>query len=353
MSQTPSTPLDTFLQHLVSKPTILLDVIPDPFLILDNDKRILVANQAAQQILGKHHIAIGEHVTELIPLRKSDPRSMQSPDWIHGDKIFITHLQPFSLSTKDAEVDGYTLLLEDVTGLRKLTRNQTEFVRIVAHDLRTPLTSIQGFTSMLEMVGPLTEKQQYFISKVLSGINHMTHLVDSIQDAGRYDPESGFKETRSPTDLREIVRRILEHHMVPADKTLQITSTIDDNIPLLNLDPIMIERAIGNLVDNAIKYTPTDGHVQVTLQREDKRILIAVKDTGLGISPEQVGRLFERHVRIVRPEFKKIKGTGLGLFIVRSVARRHDGEAWIESVEGQGSTFFISLPLTGANILVQ
>jgi two-component system phosphate regulon sensor histidine kinase PhoR len=350
------TSIEMFQQHLASSPALLLNVIPEPFLILDNDKRILIANDAAQQALGKTLTMVGKLVTEFIPLGDAENTAnngKQLPDWILADKIFVTHLQPFSLSSHETEILGYTLFLEDVTGLRKLTRNQTEFVRIVAHDLRTPLTSIQGFTSMLEMVGDLTEKQHYFISKILSGINHLTHLVDSIQDAGRYDPESGFKETRSPTDLREIVRRILEHHIVPADKSLQIKSTIDEDIPLLNLDPIMIERAIGNLVDNAIKYTPTGGYIHVGLVREADRILLSVEDTGLGINPEHMGRLFERHVRIVRPEFKKIKGTGLGLFIVRSVARRHDGEAWIESVEGQGSTFFISLPLNGANSFTQ
>ena len=236
----------------------------------------------------------------------------------------------------------------------KLGRNQSEFMRIVSHDLRSPLTSIQGFASMLEAgsVGELNSQQEHFVEKILSGISQMTSLVENFQDAGRYDPETGFYEMqRKPCDVGEIIRKIVSNHIVPAEKQeLHLKTHIEDDLPIIFADSNMLERAIINLVDNAIKYTPNGREIIVHALRNGDNIHIAVKDNGLGISPENQKLLFERHVRIPRTEHKRVKGSGLGLFIVRSVARRHGGEAWVESEEGNGSTFFIKVPIGEVNM---
>ncbi|MBC7869249.1 MAG: HAMP domain-containing histidine kinase [Chitinophagaceae bacterium] len=229
-------------------------------------------------------------------------------------------------------------------------------MRIVSHDLRSPLTSIQGFASMLEQgtVGDINERQAHFVEKILSGVNQMTLLVDNFQDAGRYDPETGFYEMeRSHCDLTEMVSRIIKNYLVPAEKQeLSVSAVISDDVPIISADVNMLERAIINLVDNAIKYTPNGGKVEVGVRRRNDQVIVSVKDSGLGISAEHQKMLFERHFRIPRREHKKVKGSGLGLFIVRSVAQRHGGQAWVESVEGQGSTFFISIPLDSANSII-
>lgn len=236
----------------------------------------------------------------------------------------------------------------------KLGRNQSEFMRIVSHDLRSPLTSIQGFASMLEAgsVGELNTQQEHFVEKILSGISQMTSLVENFQDAGRYDPETGFYEMqRKPCDVVAIIDKIMNNHIVPAEKQeLHLKRVIEEDIPIIFADGNMIERAIINLVDNAIKYTPNGRDIEVIARRNGDSVHIAVKDNGLGISPENQKLLFERHVRIPRSEHKRVKGSGLGLFIVRSVARRHGGEAWVESEEGNGSTFFIKIPIGEVNI---
>lgn len=268
--------------------------------------------------------------------------------------LWLTFDQPVTEAPPhlDILIDGLTIIaahLRSQARHEKITRNQTEFIRIVSHDLRSPLTSMQGFGSMLEsgMVGSLNEKQLHFVEKILSGVNQMTSLVENIQDAGRYDPENGFYEMeRSHCDIIEIVDRIMNNHLVPADKQeLTISKDIADDIPIISADVHMLERAITNLVDNAIKYTPNGGKVIIGVKRREDNILISIQDSGLGISPENQKLLFERHRRIPREEHKRIKGSGLGLFIVRSVAQRHGGDAWVESTEGKGSTFYISIPI--------
>lgn len=252
-------------------------------------------------------------------------------------------------------VDGLTIVTHQAKSKarhRKLMHNQHEFVRIVSHDLRSPLTSIKGFASMLE-ASLEDEKKRHFAGKILSGVSQMTSLVDNIQDAGRYDPETGFYEMeRGMVDMIEMVKGIVKNHLLPAEKEeLTLTVNVQDDIPIVNIDSNMIERSITNLVDNAIKYTPNGGNIEVGLRTEAGHLVITISDNGYGISEENMRQLFQRHFRIRRQEHKRVKGSGLGLFIVRSVARHHGGDAFVESVEGKGTTFGIRIPLSGQNVL--
>lgn len=257
--------------------------------------------------------------------------------------LLLSLLDSLSIVTSSAKVSARH---------HKLTQNQNEFVRIVSHDLRSPLTSIKGFASMLETAEE-DPKLLHFVEKILSGVTQMTSLVDNIQDAGRYDPETGFYEMeRAPADLIDMVKKIVNTHLVPAEKgELLLAVDISDDIPIVNVDAMMIERSIINLVDNAIKYTPNGGKIEVGLHRKNDDLLITISDNGFGISEDNARKLFNRHFRIRRREHNRVKGSGLGLFIVRSVARHHSGDAFVESVEGEGSTFGIRIPLAGENLL--
>jgi signal transduction histidine kinase len=323
----------------------------DPLVVFDDQWRVVMLNPAAEKTF-KAQNAVGLPAAELLPADllaiaqgRQPPRS-----WLTEDgHSFVPQMQPVG------ENNGWLLTLRDTTQINKLSHSQHEFIRLVSHDLRSPLTSMRGFASMLEMRtnGDLTERQAYYVEKILSGITQMATLVDNIQDAGRFDPETGFYEmNRSQCDVGEIIQQIVENHLVPAEKgELTITVTLANNLPIINADALMLERAISNLVDNAIKYTPNGGKIEVGGHVTERALCVMVKDNGPGISPEDQKLLFRRHSRLMRQENKRIKGSGLGLFIVRSVAQRHGGEAWVESVEGQGSSFFFSIPLEGENLL--
>jgi two-component system, OmpR family, phosphate regulon sensor histidine kinase PhoR len=337
--------------------TSLLSSITDPLLVLDSERHLLLMNPAAENVFGTtteqgRGKAIDEIVQseELAALAEGKVKTLT--EWSKENKTFMPRME--TVNSANGSLEGWVLALRDITLFKKLNRNQSEFMRIVSHDLRSPLTSMQGFASMLELelVGELNEKQKHFVTKILAGIAQMTALVENIQDAGRYDPESGFYElNRSHCDLGEVARRVVENQLIPAEKSLNISVSVADNVPIINADVTMLERAIINLVDNAIKYTPTNGSIEVSVKCVDNNVVVLVHDTGLGISPQNQANLFERHVRIARQEHKKIKGSGLGLFIVRSAARRHNGDAWVESEENVGSTFYLSIPLDGPNLV--
>ena len=339
--------------------TSIVTSITDPLLVLDEKKYVLALNPAAEKVFNfRSEDARGRALSSVIQsdelMAFAEDKNKRQAEWVsNDDRTFVPRAQP--VLDENGQVEGWVLMLRDITHFKKLNRNQNEFTRIVSHDLRSPLTSMQGFANMLELglVGELNEKQAHFVEKILSGISQMTALVDNIQDAGRYDPETGFYEiSRSQCDLTDIVNRISGNHLVPAEKgELKLQVSVDGNVPIIHADSNMLERALTNLVDNAIKYTPNGGTVSVKTFVEDNNIIISVADTGYGISEENQKHLFERHVRIPRQEHRKIKGSGLGLFIVKSVAQRHGGDAWVTSDEGKGSTFHMSIPLEGANLL--
>ncbi|MDX1991488.1 MAG: HAMP domain-containing sensor histidine kinase [bacterium] len=341
---------------LYSDPRVLMTVgTTEPLALSDEDARALGAGlssslQIQPDLPEGIHLSMAAWAAAAVRIQKQTVGIF----W-----LVLESTRSMDLGILQALVDAVTVVTMKARSEarhEKLGRNQSEFMRIVSHDLRSPLTSIQGFASMLEQgtVGEINERQAHFVEKILSGVTQMTSLVDNIQDAGRYDPETGFYEMeRNQCDLAEIVSRIIKNHLVPAEKQeLSLSAVISDDVPIIYADSNMLERAIINLVDNAIKYTPNGGQVEVGVRRRGDEVIISVRDSGLGISPDNQKNLFERHFRIPRREHKKIKGSGLGLFIVRSVAQRHGGNAWVESTEGQGSTFFFSIPLNEENAIV-
>lgn len=328
-----------------------LHALADPILLLDPRKHVVYLNPSAETSFG-----IGLAQAEgrpastlpgLEPLERAIADGELPQEWTRegSDKVYAPRLTPLE--------DGYLLAFADITRYKKLDRNHAEFIHIVSHDLRSPLASTMLYVDLLEnlMQEPEHREKLKMLEKVELGLRVLNSHVDNIQDAGRYDPETGFYQmSRQPVDLRAMAERLLSQQLLAPEKGLTLSLSVDEGLPVVSVDPYMIERAMANLVDNAVKYTPDGGHIDLLIRCDEKNVSVCVRDTGLGISPEDQKRLFQRHVRLRRREFHKIKGTGLGLFIVRSVALRHQGDAWVESAEGVGSTFCFSIPLSGENV---
>jgi two-component system, OmpR family, phosphate regulon sensor histidine kinase PhoR len=242
----------------------------------------------------------------------------------------------------DGEVLGRVAVLRDITHLKELDMMKSEFVATVSHDLRAPLTYMRGYATMLPMVGPLTPKQQDYTEKVMAGIEQMTDLIDDLLDLGRI--EAGVGMVREACALADIARSVVET-MRPQALSRGIllrTGLLSERV--IYGDQGLLKHALTNLVDNAIKYTPVDGVVTVSVQEQDMAMVIAVKDTGIGIAASDQAHLFERFYRVKRRETVDIKGTGLGLAIVKSIAEWHRGRVWVESQIGDGATFYILVP---------
>jgi signal transduction histidine kinase len=237
--------------------------------------------------------------------------------------------------------------MRDVTHFKELDALKSDFVSTVSHDLRSPLTLMRGYATMLEMVGQLNEQQVGYVRKIVAGVENMSRMVNNLLDLGRIEAGVGLQlETVPVVDVVERVVNAMQ--LQAAQKQIQLTAEIPpQTMPLIEADQALLQQAIQNLVENAIKFTKQGGRVMVRVQVQPVGLVIQVIDNGIGISPMDLPRMFEKFYRGAQGTTKDMdqRGTGLGLAIVRSIAERHGGRVWAESQLGKGSTFYLSLPL--------
>lgn len=331
----------------------------EPIVIVDTEHLIQVFNPAAEDVFQiaytNAHLKPFDLVVKSEALQQMLQAGATAPNDVeyqsHDNRTFSPHVS--EVRAEDGTLRGWLLVLRDVTRFKNLSENMSDFLRTVSHDIRSPMTAAKGYVDMLTMVGPVNDKQGLFINKVLTSINDMTNLVEKVLDAGRLDPEMDVYEIRREAcDPGDVIKKAISTFAAAAEnKGIALTADVAPDVPVMFIDSLMTERALLNLVENAIKYTPDGGKVHVTARVEDGMLILSVQDNGYGIAPEDQARLFERGERVRRKEHKGIRGSGLGLFIVRNVARKHNGHASLQSEIGKGSTFSIAIPLTPANLV--
>ncbi|MFN8595322.1 MAG: ATP-binding protein [Anaerolineae bacterium] len=329
----------------------VLSSTSDAVIVTDKDNRVLLCNPAAEVAFRlPAGTAIGQLVSDVWPdlsmARLFDPanKTKARTEEVSLNDGRTLYGSASAIISGDNQVIGRVAVLRDITHLKELDAMKTEFVATVSHDLRAPLTYMRGYATMLPMVGSLTPKQQDYVEKVMAGIEQMTELIDDLLDLGRIDAGVGMvKETCSLADIARTVVDSMGGQSLSRGLTLA-TGRLSERTILG--DQGLLRHAITNLVDNAIKYTPSGGTVTVGVEERGDAMVVTVKDTGIGIAPADQVRLFERFYRVKRRETIDIKGTGLGLAIVKSIAEWHRGRVWVESQLGEGSTFYILLPLS-------
>jgi len=328
----------------------ILASTPDPILVTDHHGRLLLCNPIAEKLIElPEDGGVGSTIAELIDQQEllkllqdapleGDSREIQLAD----QRIFLATISPV---IAEQEQLGRVCVLRDITHLKEMDELKSDFVSTVSHDLRSPLTLMRGYATMLEMVGELNEQQQNYVHKIITGVESMSHLVQNLLDLGRIEAEVGLK--LDMVSAPDIVSDVAEAYKVRANqKKVQIhIEPPAQTIPFISADKALLSQALRNLIDNAINFNTTDGDVWIRYYLESGTIIFEVKDTGIGISPVDQQRLFEKFYRVESREKDKQQGTGLGLAIVRSIAERHGGEAWMESKLGQGSTFYLSIPI--------
>ena len=280
---------------------------------------------------------------ELVDLMRVSMREDESVEVeLHNERVYLATASSVIAEGKSV---GRVCILRDVTHFKELDALKSEFVATVSHDLRSPLTLMRGYATMLEMVGNLNNQQEGYIQKIVIGVESMSRLVNNLLDLGRIEADVGLRlEMLSVLDVIEQVTDGLS--LQAAQKQIKMHVSVPETaLPLLEADQALLTQAMHNLVENAIKYTPTNGDIWVTAKLEQERIIFEVRDTGIGVSPVDQPRLFEKFFRSANREAKRERGTGLGLAIVESIAVRHGGEVGLISKLGSGSTFFIAIPI--------
>jgi two-component system, OmpR family, phosphate regulon sensor histidine kinase PhoR len=256
-------------------------------------------------------------------------------------QVFYAHQSPMYVSRIPA---GRVLILRDITHFKEVDTLKTEFVATVSHDLRAPLTLMRGYATMVQMVGELNDQQKSYARKIMTGVENMASLVNNLLDLGRI--EAGMALQLAPVKAQSIVNKVISTlNLQAVQKNIQITGIFpEDSDPEVFADHPLVEQALNNLVENGIKYTPVGGQVTITVRDQQTKVVFEVKDTGIGIAPLDIPKLFEKFFRSAQREGFYQRGSSLGLAIVKSIAERHDGRVWVDSQLGRGSTFYLELP---------
>ncbi|MGH2585473.1 MAG: ATP-binding protein [Dehalococcoidia bacterium] len=248
----------------------------------------------------------------------------------------------YSAPVRTPSGPGRIFTLRDITRESEAERMRTALVSTVSHELRSPLTAIKGYVDSLLDGGPWDEEtQREFLQIIAASADKLAALVDNLLDAAKL--EAGvLRMEMEPVRVERIAQQVLEHRRrLAPDHALRLE--VQPNLPLAEVDPVRVEQVLANLVDNAIKYSPDGGAVTVRIDGGHD-ITVRVNDQGIGITPEDAERLFERFFRVENGLARSTKGVGLGLYICKSLVEGHGGRIWVESEPGRGSTFAFTLP---------
>jgi len=339
---------------------------------IDNDRKIILMNQAGGILLRTApQEAIGQDIwVVLLPCladgrilpddRLPIERAMTERNIISLDladdiylkakngRLFPVAMMITPLLTKSG-VSGAIILFRDITKEKEVDQAKTEFVSLASHQLKTPLSAINWYSEMMlsEEVGVLNEKQKEYLRQLYESNQRMVGLVNSLLNVSRIDLGT-FSIDPEPTKFSEVAESVLAE-LAPTIKTknLEVTKSYDAVLPIINADPKLLRIIFQNLLSNAIKYTPASGRIGITLKQEEPNILIQITDSGYGIPASAKNKIFTKLFRAENIRDKEAEGTGLGLYIVRAVVESSGGKIWFDSLEGQGTSFSLTLPLKG------
>jgi two-component system phosphate regulon sensor histidine kinase PhoR len=343
-----------------SKIKTIINCMGDGVLVCDRDSCIVLSNPAASRMLkvsessligtmlpqDNLHPELSKIIQETLTTAEKTYTSVSQELSIgESGEIFLrAHTAPVRNDLN--ETLGSVTVLQDISHLKELDKMKSEFIAMVAHELRAPLAAVeQQLTVILnKMAGDITEKQEQLLGRAKERTRGLLTLIKDLLDLSKI--EAGMMvQYKEPLSLQEVVQKVVDLMGAEADaKKLHLEFTVPPELPLINADRNSMEGTFTNLISNAIKYTPEGGKIWVTLNEEGDFIKATVSDTGIGIKKEDLPRIFDKFYRVKTVETRQIVGTGLGLSIVKSIVDAHLGSISVESEEANGTTFTVLLP---------
>lgn len=353
LSSTITSLISTFnIQHLTleaerSRLATVLDQITDGVLIADAQGLIQFANPAAGRLFQfanpiNHSIAEVVRHHQLVEAwrRCQQTRQMQS----ESVEVPTRHQFLQLVVIPDQHTSGSLLLVQDLTRIRRLETVRRDFVSNLSHELRTPLASLRALAETLQE-GALDDPPaaRRFVDQIQIEVDALTQMANELLELSKI--ESGrFSLSLTPAAPGDLLSSAARRMQVQAERA-HITLRVEcaDNLPSVEVDSQRLEQVLVNLIHNAVKFTRPGGEVTLLAEPVGGEVQFAVRDTGVGIPADEVSRIFERFYRVDKS--RTGSGTGLGLSIGKHIVEAHKGKIWAESVEGQGSTFFFSIPI--------
>ncbi len=346
-----------------SKTSAIIRNIADGVIVTDPQDRVLVFNSAAERWFGFKEAEllqqpIGRFIKnrKLLDLLRKAGRAGQQ----ESPPVQITVKPPGEWKERTLAAKAACVLQEDgtpigtVTILRDITREQeidrmkTELVSMVAHELRSPLTSISGFSELLLDRGTTKAQAVEYASIILKESNRLSELINKFLDISRI--ESGKVQPKKvPLHLGDAARTaVVSNAPVAQRKGIELRTTVAEGLPEVMADPGMVDQVLANLLSNAIKYSPPDTEVEVKVTSTPRAVQVAVIDHGYGIPEKALPHIFDKFYRVTDDErVREVTGSGLGLSLVKQIVEVHGGTITVSSKVGEGTTFVVSFPVAG------
>ena len=350
-----------------SKSSAILEGVADGVMVADEEGQVILFNNAAERILELKRATVlerpisslsglygrgGRRWTDAIQEWMNDPSQLHAGDYLSETleleaRIVNVILAPVHL---DDQFLGTVSVLRDITREVEVDRMKTEFISNVSHELRTPMTSIKGYADLLVMgaAGEISDRQRDFLATIKTNADRLSNLVNDLLNISRLD--SGRVTLNfQPIQMERLAHQALSNlaaRIHAEGKNITVVDSIPDGLPPIYADMEKLTQIVTNLLDNAYQYTPAGGKITLTVGRQNGEMLLSVTDTGIGIPKKHADRIFDRFYRNdEHPLVIETPGTGLGLAIVKELVEMHHGRIWFDSVEGEGTTFYLSLPM--------
>lgn len=353
-----------------NKLVVTLSAISDAVIAVDLNRQITIFNSAAEILTGYiKKEALGQPINQV--MRLYDKQQELTPEQfcplrLDGFEGIVASKQSLKLVGKAGKESfanllsgqiregpavnlGCILTLHDVTREKDLEEMKLDFVSMAAHELRTPLTSIRGYLSvfMQENAQNLNGEQNMLLGRINTAAQQLMGLIENLLSVSKIE-RGAFTVSFEPIDWLRACKSVVEEFKPRAEEKKQTLEFLEPSepMPTIEADKLRINEVLSNLIANAISYTPEGGQITVWTESQDGEVITHVKDTGVGIQKEAIPHLFTKFFRISGNLEQGSKGTGLGLYISKSVVDMHHGKIWVESEFGKGSTFNFSLPIS-------
>lgn len=324
----------------------VLQSAADAILVFDADGCLSLLNPAGENLFMGYDAKLGlplmrgrgyDSLIELLDTASASSKPITG-------EFASPNKQTFSVLLTPIENGGCVTVLHDITRFKDLERVKNEFVATASHDLRNPITTIKGYSQLVMNTEGLSERQTDFVKRIHHAAEHMNELVENMLDLTKMD--LSIERKNEEVDIRHLLLQTADEFKPQAEaKGQRLTIEKSATNPKVQGDAFQLGQVLHNLIGNAIKYTPNEGAVTLSLEEANNMVVIQVQDTGYGIPSSDLPHIFERFYRVRNNGYDEIEGNGLGLAIVKSIAERHDGQVCVESEVGKGTCFTVTLPI--------
>lgn len=341
----------------------IVNAITDGVLVVNKEGLAVLFNPAALRFLELPGIAVEEYIfdklhPEILALIKNflDEKSPEEKSYttqieLKPNREFFIEATASAVRQPDNSVAGVVIVFKDITELKKIEFVKSQFVSMVSHELKAPIAAVYGFLKLFndDSITLSAEQKKEYETRSMVRLDGLLKMINDLLDISRMELKSVHREIKKVC-LQEVISSILEMFLFDINKKgLQIFFDKDVSAHCINVDSDEITRLFTNLISNAIKYNRDQGIINIKLYQADNYIVTEIKDSGIGLKPEEKQKLFSEFFRAKNEKTKNISGTGLGLSIVKRIVDSYSGKIEVESDYGEGTTFKVFLPIIISN----